>query len=205
MVSLGGTIRRRRMVRRYAPDRPVLAETIDELLHCGLRAPSAGFTQGVSYLVLTGESVRSWWAVASCGTNRWLVGMVSAPVIVLIWTDRSAYERRYTEPDKGWNSDDQPWTAPFWYVDAGMAAENILLAATDRGLGACFFGVPLDRLDAVRAEFGVPDDQLSVGAIALGWPAEDERPIGSAQRRPRKPFDELVHRNLWSSSSVPGT
>lgn len=196
-MSLGRTIRRRRMVRRYDPDRPVPADIVDELVDYGLRAPSAGFTQGVSFLVLTAASVRRFWAVASCGSNRWLAGMTTAPVIVLVWTDRGSYVRRYLEPDKGWPAENQPWTAPFWYVDAGMAVQNILLGAADRGLGACFFGVPLDRLEAVRAEFGVPEGQLSVGAISLGWPADDERPTGSPQRRARKPVDELVHREHW--------
>lgn len=189
------------MVRRYAPDRPVPSGIVDELLGYGLRAPSAGFTQAVSFVVLTGDSVRRFWAVASRGTNRWLAGMVAAPVIVLVWTDRGAYERRYAEADKGWPAEDQPWTAPFWYVDAGMAVQNMLLGAADRGLGACFFGVPLDQLDAVRAEFGVPVDQLSVGVLSLGWPADDERPAGSPQRRVRKPVDELVHREQWGTEA----
>lgn len=187
------------MVRRYAPDRPVPVETIDELLGYGLRAPSAGFTQAVSLLVLTDDSVRRFWAATSSGSSRWLSGMTTAPVILLVWTDRGAYVRRYAEPDKGWPVEDQPWATPFWYVDAGMAVQNILLGAIDRGLGACFFGVPLDRLDAVRAEFGVPADQLSVGAISLGWPAADEQPAGSAQRRSRRPMDELVHRERWAA------
>jgi nitroreductase len=202
VVSLDRAIRRRRMVRRYVPDRPVPADIVDELVHYGLRAPSAGFTQGVSFLILTGDSVRRFWAVSSCGSNSWLTGMVGAPVLVLVWTDRGAYERRYAEPDKRWAVEDQPWTAPFWYVDAGMAAQNILLGAADRGLGACFFGVPLHRLDAVRAEFGVPQDQLSVGVISLGWPADDERPTGSVQRRPRTPADTLVHRGHWVAGAA---
>ena len=188
------------MVRRYAPGRPVPVETVDELLHYGLRAPSAGFTQGVSFLVLTEETVRRFWAVTSAGPNRWLDGMSRAPVLILVWTDRGAYERRYAEPDKGWPVENQPWTTPFWYVDGGMAAQNILLGATDRGLGACFFGVPLDRLDAVRAEFGVPEDQLSVGVISLGWPAAEEEPTGSRHRRPRTPAAGLIHREAWRAA-----
>ena len=190
------------MVRRYAPDRPVAPETVDELLHYGLRAPSAGFTQGVSFLVLIEEAVRRFWAVTSAGPNRWLDGMSGAPVLILVWTDRGAYERRYAEPDKGWPAEDQPWTTPFWYVDGGMAAQNILLGATDRGLGACFFGVPLERLDAVRAEFGVPEDQASVGVISLGWPGEDQQTGGSPSRRTRKPADALIHHGQWTAGAA---
>lgn len=207
---LGVVIGRRHMVRRYAR-RPVPGELVDEVLGYALCAPSAGFTQAVSWVVLTGDSVRRFWTVTALPKgadpnqlvgeppNAWLAGMVTAPVVVLAWTDRGAYERRYAEPDKGWAADPeaQPWSAPYWWVDAGMATQNVLLGATARGLGACFFGVPLDRQDAVRQAFGVPAGQLSVGAISLGWPADDGWSAGSPRRRARRTPDELIHREAW--------
>ena len=109
-----------------------------------------------------------------------------APVLVLVWVSRNAYLDRYAEPDKGWSDRDEArWSAPYWYVDAGMAAQNVLLAAVAQGLGACFFGIPAQRISAVRAAFGVPADQLSVGVISLGHPAAGEQPSGSPRRRPR--------------------
>ena len=65
------------------------------------------------------------------------------------------------------------------------------------GLGACVLGVPPDRPVAVRDASGVPEEQLSVGVISLGWPAADERPIGSPRRRARRTHDELIHREAW--------
>lgn len=194
--TYAGIVRRRRMIRRYA-DRPVAPEVIDALLAYALRAPSAGFTQAVSWVVLTEDSIRRFWSVTSEGSTRWLAGMATAPVLLLGWTDESAYRRRYAEPDKAWNTPDQPWAAPYWWVDAGMAAQSILLGATAHGLGACFFGLPADRIDAVRAEFGVPPEQFSVGVIAVGWAADNERPIGSPRRRARRDPAELIHREAW--------
>lgn len=185
------------MIRRYAA-RAVPGELVDELVGYALRAPSAGFTQAVSWVVLTGDSVRRFWALTSDGENSWLAGMSTAPVLLLAYTDESAYRRRYSEPDKAWTEiETQPWSAPYWWVDAGMAAQSILLAAEAHGLGACFFGVPLDRQEAVREAFGVPVEQLSVGVISLGWPADVERPIGSPARRARRTSDELIHREAW--------
>ncbi len=90
--------------------------------------------------------------------------MRTAPVLVTVWTSERAYLDRYAEPDKGWTDRDKDrWSAPYWWVDAGMAAMNVLLAAVDAGLGACFFGIPTNRREAVRVHFGVPGDQLSVG------------------------------------------
>lgn len=196
------------MTRRYDPDRPVSGDALEAVLAAALRAPSAGFTQGVSLLVLdTPDDRDTFWAATAAPAadpgrpSRWLAGMRTAPVLVLVWTDREAYLDRYAEPDKGWSDrDPERWSAPYWFVDAGMAAMAALLAAVDVGLGACFFGVPADRADAVRTAFGVPDDQLSVGVLSLGHPAPDAQPGGSAARRPRRPAEELVRRGRWSTS-----
>ncbi|WP_432558884.1 nitroreductase family protein [Granulicoccus sp. GXG6511] len=208
--ALPEVIRRRHMTRRFTGEQ-VAAELVDEIVGYALRAPSAGFTQAVSLLVLTGDRVRRFWAVTTLPKgvnpnqlvteppNAWLAGMMTAPVVVLVWTDRGAYERRYAEPDKGWGTDPeaQPWAAPYWWVDAGMAAQNVLLGATAHGLGACFFGVPPDRAEAVRRAFRVPSDQLSVGALALGWPADRVGVGGSARTRKRRDRAELIHKEVW--------
>jgi nitroreductase len=187
------------MTRRYDSERAVDAATVDAVVAAALRAPSAGFTQAVSLLVLADAADReAFWTATARGTSRWLAGMRTAPVLVLVWTEREAYLDRYAEPDKGWTDrDPSRWSAPYWFVDAGMAAMAALLAAEDRGLGACFFGVPADRVAAVRAAFGVPEDQLSVGALTLGHPAPAAA-TGSVTRRPRKPAELLVHRGRWS-------
>jgi len=91
------------------------------------------------------------------------------------------------------------WGVPYWHVDAGMASLLILQTAVDEGLGACFFGVPPGQVRALRDEFGVPDEYTPVGAITIGHPAPDEAPGGSATRRPRRPFDEVVHRGRWTT------
>ena len=69
---------------------------------------------------------------------------------MLVWTSEQAYLDRYAEPDKGWTDRDPArWSAPYWWVDAGMASMPTLLTAVDSGLGACFFGIP-DRADPRR-------------------------------------------------------
>jgi nitroreductase len=203
-VELDEVLRRRRMTRSYDPDRPVPDEALERVLAAARRAPSAGFTQAVSLLVLTRAADRdAFWAATTRGASRWLDGMRTAPVLVLVWTDREAYLDRYAEPDKGWTDrDPSRWSAPYWFVDAGMAAMAALLTAEDAGLGACFFGVPADRVDRVRATFGVPEAQLSVGALSLGHPAAGTATTGSSRRRPRKPADALVHRGRWSAPGM---
>jgi nitroreductase len=79
-----------------------------------------------------------------------------------------------------------------------MAALLILLAAQDLGLGACFFGVPGERWDALRAAFGVPARLRPIGVVSLGYPAPDRR--SPSLRRGRRPLSEVVHAGRYGST-----
>ena len=202
-MEFAQVLRRRRMIRSYDDARPVPPETIDGILAAALRAPSAGFTQGISFLVLNSAAERdAFWratgvAVSGGMGGAWLRGMRTAPILILVWASEEAYLDRYAEPDKGWTDRDPArWSVPYWFVDAGMASMAALLAAVDQELGACFFGVPTDRIAAVRGAFGVPASQLSVGVISVGYPVPAPA-IGSPTHRPRKAVPELVHRGIW--------
>jgi nitroreductase len=199
-MELSDVLRRRRMVRAYDLDRPVPSAALDGVVEAALRAPSAGFTQGVSLLVLDSETDRDafWASAADGGESGWLRGMRTAPVLILVWVSQEAYLDRYAEPDKGWSDRDPGrWSAPYWFVDAGMASMAALLAAVDLELGACFFGIPPDRIDAVRRRFGVPDSQLSVGVISLGYPDRGAAVSGSPLRRGRRPATDRVFLGTW--------
>jgi len=194
-------VRRRRMVRRFDPDRPVDPAVVDLMLEHAVHAPSAGFSQGWAFLVLdTPADVARFWSATSDpeADNTWLRGMRTAPVVVVPLSSKAAYLDRYAEPDKGWTDRDEArWPVPYWHVDAGMASLLVLLTAVDEGLGACFFGVPPERLAGFRAEFGVPDDHTPVGAIAVGHRLPDTGSAGSPRRRSRRPTAEVVHRGGW--------
>jgi nitroreductase len=197
-MEFGQVLRRRRMIRSYDEARPVPSQAIDAVLAAALRAPTAGFTQGVSLLVLTEATDReAFWRLTAEADSTWLRGMRSAPVLILVWTSEEAYLDRYAEPDKGWiDRDPTRWSAPYWFVDAGMASMAALLSAVDQQLGACFFGIPVDRIGAVREAYQVPASQLSVGVISLGYP-RSAGITGSPTRRPRKATSKVIHRGSW--------
>jgi nitroreductase len=197
-MQFAEALRRRRMIRSYDTARSVPADALDAILEAARRAPSAGFTQGVSLLVLSTATEReTFWAITGDADSNWLRGMRLAPVLITVWTSEEAYLDRYAEADKGWTDRDPArWSAPYWFVDAGMATMAALLSAVDNDLGACFFGIPADRIAAVREAFGVPTSQLSVGVISLGYPTPAPA-IGSPTRRPRKALSEVIHRGSW--------
>jgi nitroreductase len=196
-MDFGEVLRRRRMVRTFH-DRPVAPDVVERVLQAGRRAPSAGFTQGVAFLVMDGaEEVAGFWRVVSRDGEWPHQGLRRAPLVVVPLASRQAYLDRYAEPDKGWTDrDESRWPVPFWLVDAAFAAMLLLLAAVDEGLGALFLGLDPEDPAALHAAYGVPAGYQPIGAIAIGHPAPD-RVGSSARTRPRKPADEVIHRGRW--------
>lgn len=192
------TVRRRRMVRSFDPGRQVDREVVHRVLQHAVRAPSAGFSQGWDFVVLsTAQDRDRFWAQTTdpdAEQDRWLRGVSSAPVLVLCCSDPQAYLSRYAEPDKGWaDRDVSRWPVPYWDVDNGMAAMLMLLTAVDEGLGALYFGVPPQHQDGVRATYGIPADRRIVGVVALGHPAPTPGAQGSSRTRGRRPLAEVAH------------
>lgn len=205
-MEFAQVVRRRRMVRRYDPQRPVAREVVERCLANAVRSPSAGFSQGWDFLVLTREAERDafWSATASDGSDGsddpWLRGIRAAPVLIVCLSHKAAYLERYAAPDKGWTDRDEArWPVPYWDVDTGMAALLLLLTATDEGLGSLFFGVPPERHDAVRAAFDVPADRRIVGVVSMGYAVPGPR--SPSLRRHRRGADEVSH---WGRFGVAG-
>ena len=203
-MELSEAIRRRRMVRNYDPSRPVDPALVDKLLGYAVHAPSAGFSQGWEFLVLSDPADRDrfWEATTPPGTGQtsWLEGMRRAPVIVVPHSHRDAYLDRYAEPDKGWTDRDEArWPVPYWHIDTGMASLLVLLGAVDEGLGACFFGIPPAQDAAFRAAFGVPAAYTPIGAITIGYRAADTR--SPSLKRGRRPAETVTHRGRWGAAA----
>lgn len=185
-------VRMRRMVRTFSTE-PVPAESVERMLRNAVRAPSAGFSQGQAFLVLTEPADRErFWRVAGDAAAP---EVAAAPVIIVPLACKRIYLDRYAQPDKGWTDRDEArWPVPFWYIDTAMAAMSILLTVVDEGLGALYFGIVPPQVDPFRAEFGIPADHDPIGAIAIGHDAEAQRRDLRARRRP---FEQVIHRGNW--------
>jgi nitroreductase len=197
-VDLDSAIRRRRMCRNFL-SRPVPPEVLDRLFEGARRAPSAGRTQGWAFVVLEGHDQTSlFWSTDA--DPAWVAqpdhpGVLNAPVIVLPFCNRQAYLDRYAAPDKAAAglATEEAWPAPYWLIDTAFATMLLLLGAVQEGLGALFFRLHGDA-NQLRRAFGVPDGWDPIGAVALGWPAHQNRPT---RPRPLRPFGEVVHRGGW--------
>jgi nitroreductase len=208
-VEFSEVIKRRKMVRAFTPE-PLAPGVADRLLRAANRAPSAGFSQGYSFLVLEGsEQAAPLWEVlyrdvTSAGAmeaalQAMVAAMSRAPLVIVPLACKDVYLDRYARTDKGWTDrDESRWPVPYWYIDTGFTALLILLAAVDDGLGAAFFGIEPGIIPQFRTRFGVPEQWMPIGAVAVGHPdpAGDPAP-SSARSIARKGLDELVHRGQW--------
>jgi nitroreductase len=195
-MEFSALVRRRHMVRRYAADRPVPDDVLETILDNARRAPSAGFSQGWDFVVLTSDEDRDrFWAAAGeeeKEDTQWLRGVQTAPVLVICCSDKEAYLERYAAPDKGWTDrSESRWPVPYWDTDTGMAALLMLLTATDEGLGGLFFGIAAECHDDVHEEFGIPRERTIVGVVALGY--EVPGPQSPSLKRGKRGRDQVVH------------
>ena len=185
-------VRRRRMVRTFT-ETPIPKESLERILGNAVRGPSAGFSQGQSFLLLTEPADRErFWAVAGAAVNE---SAQTAPAVIVPMSCKRVYLDRYAQPDKGWTDRDEArWPVPFWHIDTGMAALLILQTVVDEGLGAIYFGIVPEAVQPFRDAFGVPDDQEPIGAIAIGFDAETQK---RDLRSKRRSVDDVLHYGRW--------
>ena len=199
-MEFNDVIRARRSVRRYSDRRPD-PEVITAVVDKARRAPTAGYSQGVDFLVLDEpDTLAEFWELVEepAFPTEEEEKTTRPPVLVLVWSDPQRYIARYSAPDKiEFGMDDiEAWPVRFWDVDAGMASMQLQLAAVNEGIDTWFFGMPYGE-DAVRERFGVPADRKQVGVVALGYRHDGEQPASSVISRRRRTLDEQLHRNGW--------
>lgn len=188
---------KRRMVRNFA-DRPVDPGIIDRVLDLTRHAPSAGFTQGQSFIVVTNPEKKKEIAL-TCEEDEYVkrgfAPFISKAAVLLIpCTSEASYHRRYQEADKvNEDGSEIAWPVPYWFMDIGCAVMIALLAAIEEGLVSAFAGSK--NLDLLRVLLNIPAEVTPVGVIAVGYRAQD---IPSPSlKRGRKGDKEYIHREHW--------
>ena len=162
---------RRRMHRAFLPD-PVPREALERIAASVRRAPSGGFSQGQSLVVVTEPETREQIAAAMDEhlyvEKGWPDFMSTAP-----GAHRRLAARRATTSGTTSRTSSEAggveihWPVPYWYVDAGAAMMLVLLAAIDEGLAAAFTGHP-DQEERLRDLLGLPDDVVPIGVAFVG-------------------------------------
>ena len=177
-------IRSRRSIRSYKEASPD-EETLNTILEAGRLAPSWGNTQTWRFIVIRDQSIKLQLVenVLRLG-NRGTAAVIKAPIVIAACAElnRAGFRDGAPSTDKG----------GYWFMfDAGLALENMVLAAHSFGLGTLFIG----GMNAKKAEsiLGVPEGYAVVILMVLGYP--DEQP----DARPRKELSEIVFKDKFGS------
>lgn len=147
----------RRSIRRYTA-KPIEQEKMEYILRCALMSPSGKRVNPWEFVVIRRESILR--ELATCRTaGSGMFATATAAIAVVL----------------------DPALTDVWMCDGSIAAQNILLAAEDCGLGACWCMI-FGREDAeqkVRSLTGIPEDKRVLCVISLGYKDEERKPYDS--------------------------
>lgn len=166
------TIRSRRNVRSF-DGRPIAPQDLDRILEAARRTPSSRNRQRWDFVVVTERERLERLAGVWRGAGH---VAVSAATIALVAP-----------------LSDDPHTRESMQYDLGQATMSIMLAAADLGIGSGHSAVGDQALG--REVLGLPADRELCWLISLGYPAE--RPLRPLRRPDRRPFEDVVHREVW--------
>ncbi|NLX47723.1 MAG: nitroreductase [Euryarchaeota archaeon] len=175
-------INSRKSIRRYL-DTPVEKEKIQELLEAAIRAPSAMNKQCWRFVAITDKETIANLAKCQVVINGWIKDV---PAVIVVCADPK-------------DSSDHNGL-PYYMWDAALAMHNLVLAATDMGLGTCYLAAYKE--DKVKELLGIPDNIRVVCMTPLGYPTE-KRSVGEklmkavAGSSKRKPLEEVAHWERW--------
>ena len=161
----------RRSIRKFETGKTVSDEIIKAMLRAAMQAPSAGNQQVWNFIVVTDRKILE--EIPKFHPHSQMLKEAPLAIVVCGDTNIEKYEG-------------------YWVQDCSAAAQNILLAAHDKGLGAVWLGVhPVEeREEALKKLLLLPDGVIPLGIIAAGYAAQKIEP---ADR-----YDETkIHYNKW--------
>ena len=167
-------VQARRSLRSYL-DKPVERKKLEYVFESARLPPSWKNLQCWRFIVVEKAAEREALTESMAETNPGRKALIGAPMVIVLCAVPSESEV--------WEGKD------FMMLDAGLAMEHLMLAATDQGLGTCWQG--LFREEKVREVLNVPTNVRVVAMTPLGYAAEERRP------RPRKAMAEIVYYGKW--------
>jgi nitroreductase len=189
----------RRSIRGYKPD-PVPKELIKEIIALAMRAPSSLNTQpwnfyivagGVLDAIRAGNTERNLAGVPDSrefrthgeynGAHRERQIDVAKQLFGAMGIERHDQEKRRDWVLRGFRQFDAPVSIVITYdrsihggdiapFDCGGVTNALVNAAWSRGLGCVINSQGIMQSPVVREHAGIPDDQVIMICVALGWP-----------------------------------
>ena len=162
------TIQKRRSIRKYTKQQ-VENEKIQKILNAARLGPSAANIQPCHLIVVSDPST-----LKEAYKAEWFQ---QAPIVIVVCAnEKTAWKR-----SDGLN---------YWVVDAAIAMQNIVLVASELGLGTCWIGA-FDE-GKLRKALNIPKDYKIVAMTPIGYANEQKEPTTD-----RKPIEAILHKEKW--------
>lgn len=218
-MDIETAMRERRSIRGFL-DKPVPKELLEEVIALANRAPSSMNTQPWHLHVLTGEPLDRIRAgnsermlagvepsreignyAAYEGDHRARQIEIAVQLFEAMGIERHDKERRQDWVMRGFRQFDAPVSIVVCFdrdflnntiahFDTGAMTFGLVLAAWSKGLGAVINGQGIMQSPVVREVVDIPEDQVILTCVALGWP--DESFVANSVVSRRRPVDEVA-------------
>jgi nitroreductase len=169
----------RRSIRKFKSD-PVPAEILHRIIDAAHWAPSAGNLQSAEFIIIRDNNTKKSLVQAALGQDF----IAQAPVVIVACTDTQRSAMKYGERGK----------ILYSIQDAAASIQNLLLAAHDLGLGACWIGAFFE--DKVSDILGIPAGVVPLAIIPIGY--TDSKPVSP----PRADLTEAVHFEKYGNKKI---
>lgn len=218
-MEFDDVVRSRRSIRGFQK-RPVPRALIREILELAMRAPTSLNSQPWNFYVVTGEvldrirkgnvernvagvpdSREFRMGPAYQGVHRDRQVEIAKQLFAAMGIAREDKDARMDWVLRGFRQFDAPVSIVVTYdkalhggdippFDCGGVVNCLVNAAWNRGLGCVINSQGIMQSPVVRAEAGIPDDQVIQTCVAMGWP-DDSFPANAVVSK-RKSVDEAA-------------
>jgi nitroreductase len=178
MSNVFKVIKERCSIRSYS-DRAIEEENLNLILESARLAPSASNTQPWRfYVVKDKEKIKALSEKMPLGSRVIINSFIAeAPTVIVATAGPLSFLYRVASyiVNKKW-----------YYMDAAIALEHMVLTAWEMGIGSCWIGWFDEK--TVKSLFGIPQEEEVIAMLTLGYPKEGYIP----HHKNRKSFEEVV-------------
>lgn len=181
MNAVINTILAHRSIRKFTPQ-PLSSAQLESIIDAGIAASSSSLLQVISIIRITDTGLRRQLADFA-GQQPYVETAAEFLVFCIDY-------QRHAEINPAIQADFTELTL-IGAVDAGIMAQNCLLAAESMGLGGVYIGGLRNNAAAVDELLLLPQHCAVLFGLCLGYPAQNP------ERKPRLPKPVIMHENHY--------
>jgi nitroreductase len=179
-MDLDKAIKERHSVRNYKKDKKIDYRAIMDIIGAGNKAPLAGNTPCLKYLVVFDKK-----KIKELAESAQQDFIADVDWVIVICSDKTMMTRSYYDRAERYARH-----------QAGAIIENMLLKITDLGLASCWIGAFADNI--VKRILSIPENIEVEAMIPIGYE------LGKGKQKVKPDLDNMVFFNVWKNKFLEG-